>query len=398
MKRIRVAFLVLFACFGSAALCQQSAVNPLNNWSEFHRSDMQRYNPYEDTLGVSNVADLKLKWGYPMGTDEPSSPVVAGGVVYVQTLAGLCEACGIVFAVKDGSLLWSYNEGLGGGSDSTAAVADGVLYFGNYSGFVQAMDASTGAFLWISEPIGDYIDSSPAVSLGMVFVGSAFDGNTIGTVTALSTIDGTVVWSFSTGAEVASSPAVVGNVVYVGSEDNNVYALKARTGAKLWSYTTGGYVNSSPAVANGVVYVGSWDNNFYALNATTGAKLWSYTTGGAVQSSPAVANGVVYVGSDDNYLYALNATTGALLWSYNTGGTVSSPAVANGVVYVGAVAPRVGYGNNLYALNASTGALLWSYVPDIPAANTSAYSPSVADGQVYFGSNYGNSVVAFGLK
>ena len=49
---------------------------------------------------------------------------------------------------------------------------------------------------------------------------------------------------------------------------------------------------SSPAVANGMVYVGSEDNNVYALNATTGAKLWSYTTGGEVLSSPAVANGV----------------------------------------------------------------------------------------------------------
>ena len=58
-------------------------------------------------------------------------------------------------------------------------------------------------------------------------------------------------------------------------------------------------MDSSPAVANGVVYVGSDDNNVYALNATTGAKLWSYTTGGDVVSSPAVVNGVVYVGSDE---------------------------------------------------------------------------------------------------
>ena len=33
-------------------------------------------------------------------------------------------------------------------------------------------------------------------------------------------------------------------------------------------------------MANGVVYVGSDDGNVYALNASTGAKLWSYATGG----------------------------------------------------------------------------------------------------------------------
>jgi outer membrane protein assembly factor BamB len=72
----------------------------------------------------------------------------------------------------------------------------------------------------------------------------------------------------------------------------------------LWSFATGEPVDSSPAVANGVVYVGSNDKNVYALNASTGAKLWSYTTGGAVSSSPAVANGVVYVGSFNGKVYA----------------------------------------------------------------------------------------------
>jgi eukaryotic-like serine/threonine-protein kinase len=98
-------------------------------------------------------------------------------------------------------------------------------------------------------------------------------------------------------------PAVANGVVYVGSEDNNVYALKASTGAKLWSYATGEIMDSSPAVANGVVYVGG-DFNVYALNAITGVKLWSYTTGSFVNSSPAVANGVVYVGSQDDKVYA----------------------------------------------------------------------------------------------
>ena len=39
------------------------------------------------------------------------------------------------------------------------------------------------------------------------------------------------------------------------------------------NFTTGGAVYSSPAVANGVVYVGSEDANIYGLNAATGAEL-----------------------------------------------------------------------------------------------------------------------------
>jgi outer membrane protein assembly factor BamB len=63
-------------------------------------------------------------------------------------------------------------------------------------------------------------------------------------------------------------------------------------------------------VANGVVYVGSDDENVYALNASTGALLWSYKTRGYVESSPAVANGRVYVGSDDTKIYAFGLKKG----------------------------------------------------------------------------------------
>jgi len=52
----------------------------------------------------------------------------------------------------------------------------------------------------------------------------------------------------------------------VGSDDGKVYALDEATGAFKWSYTTGSAVFSSPAVANGVVYVGSNDHNVYAFS------------------------------------------------------------------------------------------------------------------------------------
>ncbi len=142
-----------------------------------------------------------------------------------------------------------------------------------------------------------------------------------------------LLWNYTTGDYVDSSPAVVGGVVYVGSDDGNVYALSASDGSKLWNYSAGyyNYVDSSPAVVGGVVYVGSDDGNVYALKAASGAKLWNYTVGTAVDSSPAVVNGVVYIGSEVSTL-SFSSSTGEV-YALNTLLAPNSGAILQAVGY-----------------------------------------------------------------
>ena len=54
----------------------------------------------------------------------------------------------------------------------------------------------------------------------MVYVGS-LDGN----MYALNASTGAKLWSYATGSYVESSPAVANGVVYVGSDDGSVYAF-----------------------------------------------------------------------------------------------------------------------------------------------------------------------------
>ena len=92
----------------------------------------------------------------------------------------------------------------------------------------------------------------------------------------------------------------------------NVLSTSTVSGLDVaWSFPTGGSVQCSPAVADGVVYVGSQDGNVYALDAATGAQAWSFPTGAPVTfSSPAVADGVVYVGSNDGKVYSFTLAGG----------------------------------------------------------------------------------------
>src|SRR5438309_1152012 len=69
----------------------------------------------------------------------------------------------------------------------------------------------------------------------------------------------TLLWSFKTEKPVKSSPAIVGNRVYVGSDDGRLYAIDFAKGIKLWDFKTEGTVESSPLVMGNRVYVGSSD-------------------------------------------------------------------------------------------------------------------------------------------
>jgi outer membrane protein assembly factor BamB len=225
----------------------------------------------------------------------------------------------------------------------------------------------------------------------------------------------TMRWSFEMALDSSSSAAVVGGVVYIGSNGSDVYALDATTGVQLWHYVSGGTAERGPAVANGIVYApcttgvdaldtsdghrlwhfsafdprpvnvsdgvvyfGSYQGSLYAVDAVTGVKKWSYPTG-PIASSPAVADGVVYVGSEDHHVYAVDASTGTKLWIFTTGDKVhSSPAIAGGIVYIGS---NDGF---VYALEASTGEKVWSFMS---AGGIVDSSPSVSGGVVYVGAD-----------
>lgn len=229
-------------------------------------------------------------------------------------------------------------------------------------------------------PTGDAIVSSPAVVDGMVYVGSD-DGN----LYALHAENGTERWWFPTGSGIYSSPAVVDGVVYVGSFDDNVYAVDAESGTERWRFPTGSGVSSDPALVDGVVYVGSQDANLYALNAKDGTERWRFATSEWIDSSPAVVDGIVYVGGGDGNLYAVHAGDGTERWRFPAGASITSaPAVVDGVVYVGD--RTLEEDSKRYAVDALSGTERWGF----STGSDSSSSPAVVDGVVYLGSGDGN--------
>ena len=274
---------------------------------------------------------------------------------------------------------------LGGALESSPAIAtDGTVYLGSGDNNLYAVNP-TGTVKWTRSLNGN-VQSSPAIGPdGTIYVGSS--DMKLHAVNPDGSVKWTALSAGQTGARVFSSPAVSadGSVVYVGSDDKNVYAFNAATGASAWAgpFVTAGKVASSPAIAtDGTIYVGSLDKSLYAINPN-GTKKWSCPTAGLISTSPAIAaDGTIYIASSGSTLYAVNPTTGAVTWSFALGGSFvySCPVIgSDGTIYIGAESD----GGKIYAINPN-GTKKWECLLDGLVRSTPLIG---SDGVIYVGTN-----------
>ena len=258
-------------------------------------------------------------WSYNTYYATVSSVAVAGGMVYF----GSDDFRVYALNVRTGKECWSYKTG--GQVRSSPLVANGILYIGSTDGYFYSFNANSGR-LRVRFP-RTAVNSSPViVGTKVYFIASdgylfAIDGKARswpGEYFILRLWTQATVWGFApyppaiTGVSMQkqlglinnSSPAIGNDVLFAGTTIDLV-AVNIKNSSKIWSFKTGGQVISSPAVAGNTAFIGSNDGCVYAINAISGKKLWDVRTGGEVGSSPALAGGMLYVGSYDGKVYAI---------------------------------------------------------------------------------------------
>nr|WP_267545823.1 PQQ-binding-like beta-propeller repeat protein [Arthrobacter sp. H14-L1] len=225
------------------------------------------------------------------------------------------------------------------------------------------------------------------------------------------------LWTFQTGDEVYSSPAVAGGTVYIGSVDARLYALDTGSGKPRWSYQTNGAITSTPAVSGETVYVGSNDMKLHGVETAGGSRAgpsrpgrpciprrqstadWCASAAGTTGYTPwtpqrAKSAGLTLprapwisppssplawciLSSDDPCVDAFQAASGEWVCSFGADqGVVSTSCLLGKVLYV-----ESDHGN-LYALDSSRGRKRWRF----GTGNGIRSSPTVAGTVVYVGS------------
>lgn len=230
--------------------------------------------------------------------------------------------------------------------------------------------------------------STPAVSKDLVIF-----GNQNGEIIALSLKDGKKKWSFKTDGSVFSSPAIQNDRVVAGSGDGYIYCLNIQSGIVNWKIKTGAAVLGSPVILHDTVFIGCSDHSFIAMNLNAGSIYWKFTgLQGPVMSTPIIYGGMVIFGAWDKNLYALDRSDGKLLWKWNNGSTVinfspaaCTPVARKGVVYI--VAPD----RFITAIDAISGTTLWRN-------NEARVRESIGiseDGKWIYGKTMQDTIVAF---
>jgi outer membrane protein assembly factor BamB/predicted phosphodiesterase len=230
--------------------------------------------------------------------------------------------------------------------------------------------------------------STPAVVNGKVIF-----GNQNGVVKALSLADGTHLWTFSAGSPIFSSPASDGESVVFGTAGGYVYCLSATNGTVRWKYQTDASVLGSPLVHKGIVYVGGSDGHFRSFDMMTGKVRWDFDgLNGPVVSTPLFYRNMIVFGAWDRYLYALDSRSGAMKWKWTNGSPVRNyspaaciPVATKGVIYI--VAPD----RFITAIDARSGKTLWRN-------NDATVRESIGishDGRFVYGKTMQDTIVAY---
>lgn len=212
-----------------------------------------------------------------------------------------------------------------------------------------------------------------------------------------------------------AQPTVVGNRLYVGSQNGTVYALDAKTGCSYWSFTARGGVRTAMTVGRHplepnryLVFFGDTSATAYAVDAASGQAVWSRKVEdhplARITGAPVLHENRLYVptssyeeaqSANDDYecctfrgsVSALDAATGQVVWQRYVieqapsrlpattgrtkwgpagGGIWSSPTidVKRGRLYVGTgnaySPPAAPTTDAVLALDLASGAIRWA--------------------------------------
>lgn len=337
--------------FGIGCESEENAVDTEGgmNWPLF-RGDAS----LSGYTNVSLPAEPALLWSYKSSTRTVSSPIVYQGTTY------WCDRNGKVRGVDpEGKLVFEYD--LQTPVEATPMIHDSVLYIGRLDGYLTALSIARKDTLWNFETMGQ-ISASPN-RIGFEGRKAIVFGSYDNYLYCVDEQTGQEINRFESGYYLNGAVALWKKHILFGGCDSWMRIIHSQTGVPTDSLVLEAYIPSSPAVMGDYVYVGDYAGNIYELYLESGkiARQRKFVAAsdesGSFVSVPALTDEMLYVLSGDRYLYARDRMDGVVKWKYMLKGKVgeSSPVVSYDKVIV---CTKTGI---VSLLDANNGKLVWEY-------------------------------------
>ncbi|QIK96618.1 PQQ-binding-like beta-propeller repeat protein [Sphingomonas sp. HDW15A] len=286
-------------------------------------------NAYKSVGHVALGQALGTAWTARIGEGNHSGarlvtgPVVGGGRVYTIDTLGVVRA----FDTRNGGEIWSARFG-DAGKDRAVLYGGGVafdngrIYATNGLGYVAALDAGTGAPIWTVKPAGP-LRGAPTVVGDALYVMSQDNQ-----LFSLKTADGATNWSSAAALEIAGvfgsgAPAVARGTVVAGFSSGELNAYRYENGRVVWqdalqrttmstSVASLSDVDADPVIDGNQVFALGKGGRMVALELTSGQRIWEQNVGSI--ATPWVAGDWVFVATDEGKVLAMSRANGKIRW------------------------------------------------------------------------------------
>lgn len=243
----------------------------------------------------------------------------------------------------------------------------------------EYLTGSTGPINLSGDFATGHYFSTPIIAGGTLIV-TAFVGNSY--FFAIDAATGKQLVTLQFERNEISPPALLGRVVYFGTQTGKVFAYDLTRKGPIWFYEAKGssFAYSEPAIDDGVVYICGSESGLFAFAADTGELKWSFKSDKPLYRPAIKGDDVVVVSV--NGLIAFDKKTGTKKWEAKFGRQYIGPLILGDKVFVGHVEGEI----RAHALQ--DGSLKWKSKKDGGARTALAVFESV----VIYGEQYGNVV------
>ena len=175
---------------GVSATAPVVVTSPVEDWPKYRRDLANTGRSSETGINAQTAAHLALKWSFKTpGGKVSASPAVAAVNGTPMLFVGAWNGTFYGLNAESGAMVWQFQTDaaptIGACAlspvdcmriASSAAVANGNVYFGAGNGFVYCLNAATGTLVWKFQlgnaTQGAEVWTSPAVAAGKVYFGT----------------------------------------------------------------------------------------------------------------------------------------------------------------------------------------------------------------------------------